>query len=135
MAGPHAEVPLTGDRVDWEVEQVIVIGREAQGVSACSRLGFRGGNDGRDRTYPIASCSSALDSGPVQPRASLPQNYGPIGPALVSLDEFADPDAIGLRCWVDGEPMQDSNTRNLIFPVPDAHRVHLPVTAYCALAI
>jgi 2-keto-4-pentenoate hydratase/2-oxohepta-3-ene-1,7-dioic acid hydratase in catechol pathway len=45
-------------------------------------------------------------------------NYGPIGPALVSVDAFADPDDIGLWCDVAGERMQEARTDQLIFSIP-----------------
>ena len=43
--------------------------------------------------------------------------FCPLGPMLATLDEFADPDAVGLRTFVGGEKRQDSNTSDLIFPV------------------
>ena len=45
-------------------------------------------------------------------------NFGPIGPALVSVDAFADPDDIGLWCDVAGERMQDARSSQLIFSIP-----------------
>ena len=44
--------------------------------------------------------------------------YGPIGPAVVSVDAFADPDDIALRCEVWGEVVQEATTAELIFDVP-----------------
>ena len=44
--------------------------------------------------------------------------YGPIGPVLVSVDSFADPDDIAVGCAVNGEQRQRSSTRHLIFDVP-----------------
>lgn len=116
IVGPNADVPLTGDAVDWEVEQVVVIGREAHRVPATGAwdvvAGFCVGQDVSDRRVQFAS---------KPPQFSLGKSataFGPIGPALVSLDEFPDPDALVLRCWVDGEKMQESTTKNLIFSVP-----------------
>ncbi|HAN36051.1 MAG TPA: fumarylacetoacetate hydrolase, partial [Acidimicrobiaceae bacterium] len=45
--------------------------------------------------------------------------FGPIGPAVVSLDAFPDPDNVGLWCDVAGERMQDARTDDLIFSVPE----------------
>ncbi|MFM8530709.1 MAG: fumarylacetoacetate hydrolase family protein, partial [Ilumatobacteraceae bacterium] len=45
--------------------------------------------------------------------------YGPIGPAMVSVDSFPTRDDIGLWCDVSGERMQESRTSNLIFSIPD----------------
>jgi 2-keto-4-pentenoate hydratase/2-oxohepta-3-ene-1,7-dioic acid hydratase in catechol pathway len=44
--------------------------------------------------------------------------FAPMGPAVVTIDEFADPQALELRTEVSGEEMQRSNTRHLIFDVP-----------------
>lgn len=117
IVGPHADVPLTGDRVDWEVEQVVVIGKEARQVRADRAwshvAGMTLGQDVSDRRLQFSSKPPQFSLG------KSATNFGPTGPALVSLDEFPDPDAVGLRCWVDGETMQESNTRNLIFTVPE----------------
>ncbi len=116
IVGPNADVPLTGERVDWEVEQVVVIGREAKDVPAASAwdvvAGMTLGQDISDRRLQFSSKPPQFSLG------KSATNFGPIGPALVSLDEFPDPDAVGLRCWVAGEKMQESNTNNLIFTVP-----------------
>lgn len=116
IVGPNADVPLTGERVDWEVEQVVVIGKEAKDVPAARAwdvvAGMTLGQDISDRRLQFSSKPPQFSLG------KSATNFGPIGPALVSLDEFPDPDAVGLRCWVAGEPMQESNTNNLIFTVP-----------------
>ena len=44
--------------------------------------------------------------------------FTPMGPALATLDEFADPDDLHLRTWVDDELRQDARTSQLIHPVP-----------------
>ncbi|MGB0619113.1 MAG: fumarylacetoacetate hydrolase family protein [Myxococcota bacterium] len=117
IVGPNADVPLTGERVDWEVEQVVVIGQEAKDVTAARAwevvAGMTLGQDISDRRLQFSSKPPQFSLG------KSATNFGPIGPALVSLDEFPDPDAVGLRCWVAGEPMQESNTNNLIFTVPE----------------
>jgi 2-keto-4-pentenoate hydratase/2-oxohepta-3-ene-1,7-dioic acid hydratase in catechol pathway len=117
LAGPNAQVPLTSDRVDWEVEQVVVIGREAHRVSAASAwdyvAGFCVGQDVSDRAQQFAGKPPQFSLGKSAPA------FGPIGPALVSLDEIPDRDDMRLRCWIDGELVQDSSTKNLIFPVPE----------------
>jgi 2-keto-4-pentenoate hydratase/2-oxohepta-3-ene-1,7-dioic acid hydratase in catechol pathway len=46
------------------------------------------------------------------------RGFGPIGPWLVTPDELADPDDLGLGCSVDGETVQDSRTGDLVFSVP-----------------
>jgi 2-keto-4-pentenoate hydratase/2-oxohepta-3-ene-1,7-dioic acid hydratase in catechol pathway len=117
LAGPTADVPLTSDRVDWEVEQVVVIGREAHRVRAARAwehvAGFCVGQDVSDRGVQFA------DKPPQFSLGKSARCFGPIGPALVSLDEIANRDDMKLRCWLDGELVQDSSTKNLIFPVPE----------------
>jgi len=115
ITGPFAEVTLSGDRVDWEVELVAVIGRAAHKVRAAEAwnhvAGLTIGQDISDRT--------------VQHRRPVPQfslgksfpGYGPVGPYLVTPDEFKNRDDLGLRCSVNGEDVQKGRTKDLIFPV------------------
>jgi 2-keto-4-pentenoate hydratase/2-oxohepta-3-ene-1,7-dioic acid hydratase in catechol pathway len=128
LAGPCSDVPLTSDRVDWEIEQVVVIGRETHRVRASNAwehvAGFCVGQDVSDRALQFADKPPQFSLGKSAP------GFGPLGPALVSLDEVADRDDLKLRCWIDGESVQDSSTKNLIFAVPDliAH-----LSRYCVL--
>ena len=128
LAGPTADIPLTGDRVDWEVEQVVVIGKQARHVSAAEAwdvvAGFCVGQDVSDRRLQFAGKPPQFSLG------KSAEAFGPFGPALVSLDEFSDPDALSLRCWVDGELMQASTTENLIFSVPELIEY---ISRYCVL--
>ena len=116
IAGPTADVALSGPQVDWEVEVVAVIGRACHRVAAADAWGVVAGltlgQDISDRTVQLTG---------VPPQFSLGKSfpaYSPIGPALVSLDAFADPDDIGLWCDVGDERMQDSRTSQLIFSIP-----------------
>jgi 2,4-diketo-3-deoxy-L-fuconate hydrolase len=116
IAGPTADIPLSGEMVDWEVEIVAVIGTEATGVAAADAwsvvAGLTLGQDVSDRAVQLTGAP---------PQFSLGKsfaNYGPIGPALVSVDAFADPDDIGLWCDVAGERMQEARSSQLIFSIP-----------------
>jgi 2,4-diketo-3-deoxy-L-fuconate hydrolase len=128
LVGPNAKVPLTSNRVDWEVEQVVVIGREAAGVPAARAweyvAGFCVGQDISDRKLQFS------DKPPQFSLGKSATAFGPIGPALVSLDEFENPDELVLRCWVAGEQMQESTTANLIFSVPELIEY---ISGYCVL--
>ena len=107
---------LSSDYVDWEVELVVVIGRGGRGISETRALervaGYCVGQDISDRRIqftdrpPQFSLGKSLDT------------FGPIGPALVSLDEVADPNDLALTCDVGGERMQDARTSDMIFAVP-----------------
>jgi 2,4-diketo-3-deoxy-L-fuconate hydrolase len=128
LVGPNASVPLTSDRVDWEVEQVVVMGREANRVRASEAwdyvAGFCVGQDISDRRLQFS------DKPPQFSLGKSATAFGPIGPALVSLDAFSDPDTLSLRCWVAGELMQESTTANLIFSVPELIEY---ISRYCVL--
>lgn len=116
LVGPTDDVVLSGDTVDWEVELVVVIGKGGRRIareSAWSHVaGITLGQDISDRVVqttgkpPQFSLGKSFDT------------YGPIGPVLVSVDSFADPDDIGLWCDVSGERMQEARSRDLIFDVP-----------------
>lgn len=116
ITGPTSQIPLSGDRVDWEVELVVVIGRTTRHIPVASAwdcvAGVTLGQDISDRTVQRTG---------VPPQFGLGksfENYGPTGPALVSLDAFSDLNNIALRCEVDGVEMQSSTTADLIFDVP-----------------
>jgi len=115
LVGPTADIELSGPSVDWEVELVAVIGtggRHIDETDAWSHVaGLTLGQDISDRTVQLTG---------KPPQFSLGKSYdtyGPIGPALVSVDQFPDPDDIALWCDVAGERMQDGRTNDLIFPV------------------
>ncbi len=115
LVGPHADVELSGTMVDWEVELVVVIGvggRHIAEADAWSHVaGITLGQDISDRAVQLTG---------KPPQFSLGKSfdtYGPIGPALVSVDSFPDPDDIELWCDVGGDRVQHATTADLIFPV------------------
>ncbi|MDQ1475548.1 MAG: hypothetical protein QOE62_777 [Actinomycetota bacterium] len=116
IAGPTADIPLSGEMVDWEVEIVAVIGTAATRVAPDDAwsvvAGLTLGQDVSDRAVQLTGTPPQFCLG------KSFANYGPIGPALVSLDAFEDPDDIGLWCDVEGERMQEARTSQLIFPIP-----------------
>jgi 2-keto-4-pentenoate hydratase/2-oxohepta-3-ene-1,7-dioic acid hydratase in catechol pathway len=116
ITGPTADVPLSGDMVDWEVEIVAVIGDEASRVDIADAwnvvAGLTLGQDISDRAVQMTGVPAQFCLG------KSFANYGPIGPALVSTDAFDDPDDISLWCDVAGERMQAARTSELIFSIP-----------------
>ncbi len=116
LVGPTADVVLSGDKVDWEVELVAVIGRGGRDIAAADAwshvAGLTVGQDISDRVVQMAvkppqfSMGKSFDS------------YGPIGPTVVSVDSFADPDDLAISCTVGGDPVQASRTGDLIFGIP-----------------
>lgn len=113
---PTGDIELSGDRVDWEVELVVVIGTRARRVPVEGAwdhvAGLTLGQDVSDRAVQMQGRPAQFSLG------KSFATYGPIGPAVVSPDAFADRDDVGLWCEVSGERMQTGRTRDLIFPVP-----------------
>ena len=117
LVGPRADVVLTGDRVDYEVELVVTIGRGGRGIAEGDAMGhvagYCVGQDVSDRKAQFA------DRPPQFSLGKSADTFGPIGPALVTLDELADPDDLALTCDVAGERLQDGRTRDMIFGVAE----------------
>ena len=116
ITGPQGDIELPRDgHVDWEVELVAVIGQRAYRVKdEAARdhvAGYAVGQDLSERILQMAAQPPHFSMG-----KSLP-GFGPIGPWLVTLDEFADPDDLELGCAINGEIVQSSRTSKLIFPV------------------
>ncbi len=116
LVGPTADVVLSGDRVDWEAELVVVIGRRARNIAPADAwsaiAGLTCGQDISDRAVQMAV---------KPPQFSLGKSfdtYGPIGPVLVSTDSFADPADLAISCDVAGERMQEARTSDMIFDIP-----------------
>jgi 2-keto-4-pentenoate hydratase/2-oxohepta-3-ene-1,7-dioic acid hydratase in catechol pathway len=117
IAGAGEDVPLidAAKEYDYEVELAVVMGDAAKNVSVADALGAVFG-------YATANDLSARD---LQTRTSqwvlgkTLDKFMPIGPYLVTADEVADPQALALRTWLNGELRQDSNTSDMIFPVAE----------------
>lgn len=117
LTGPYGAIALPQGTVDWEIELVVVIGRGGQSISPDNAwrhvAGVTAGQDLSERTRQSA--------GPA-PQYSLAKSFpgfGPMGPLLVTPDEFENPDAIELGCAINGEPVQAGNTVDMVFPVPE----------------
>ena len=96
---------------DYEVELVAVIGKGGKHIPADKAaehvFGYCVGNDVTERMWQHA--------GPQWSLGKSFDTHAPMGPWLTTADEVADPHALGIRCYVNGEKRQDSNTRNLVF--------------------
>jgi 2-keto-4-pentenoate hydratase/2-oxohepta-3-ene-1,7-dioic acid hydratase in catechol pathway len=117
IIGARGDITLPpGGHTDWEVELVAVLGRRAYQVPVEDALsyvaGYAVGQDISERTLQMAATPPQFSLG-----KSLP-GFGPIGPALVTLDEFDDPNDLEIGCAIDGEQVQLSRTSELIFSVP-----------------
>ncbi|CAN5643173.1 hypothetical protein BH23CHL8_BH23CHL8_07310 [soil metagenome] len=107
--------------VDLEAELAVVIGRAARRVSEDDALGYVLGytciNDVSARDLQFADGQFV--------RSKSLDTFCPMGPALVTADEIADPGRLAIRSFRNGEIMQDSSTEQLIFSVPE-------LIAYCS---
>ncbi len=116
VIGPEDEIRWRTDlttQVDWEVELGVVIGAAARRVPEERALDYVLG-------YTVMNDVSARDlqGGDGQwVRGKSLDTFCPVGPAIVTADEIADPQNLGLRSFVNGRTMQDSNTREMIFGV------------------
>jgi len=115
LGAPFADIELSGEMVDWEVELVVVIGRRADRVAEADGwdhvAGLCVGQDISDRRVQFAA-GSQFSLGKSY------RGYGPTGPWLVTPDEVPDRDDLGLGCSVDGETVQDDRTTGLVFDIP-----------------
>ncbi len=116
--GPYAPInlPSVSPMLDYEAELCLVIGKRCKHVP-------------RERAHEVIAgyfCGNDVSVRDWQLRAQTFQigksfdTHGPIGPWLVTPDEVGDPHALDIRCLVNGEIRQDSNTRHLIFDCFDA---------------
>ena len=114
-SGAAVELPAWEDSYDYEAELVIVMGREAWGVSreeakACV-FGYTCGND--------LSCRDAqMRSGQWLIGKTMP-GFGPCGPCIVTADEFDPDEPHAIRSYVNNEKRQDSDITDMIFPVAE----------------
>ena len=124
LSGPYDPIePGPTEKLDYEVELGLVIGKRAKNVSEAEAMGYVFGyfvaNDVSARDYQFHSQTMMM--------GKSFDTHGPIGPWIVTADEVADPQALNLRCLVNGEQRQSSNTDNMI------HRI-APQIAYLTSA-
>jgi 2-keto-4-pentenoate hydratase/2-oxohepta-3-ene-1,7-dioic acid hydratase in catechol pathway len=117
LTGPTGDIVLHGPTTDWEAELVVVIGRRARDIPARDAwdavAGLTCGQDVSERTMQFTSKPPHFDLGKSY------DTYGPIGPAIVSIDCFPDPGDLALSCEVNGRRRQAARTSDLIFGVPE----------------
>lgn len=109
-------LPSVGpDRVDYEAELAVVIGRRAKNVSRQEALdvvlGYTCANDVSARDWQIDKQKRQWA------RGKSFDTFCPLGPCLVTRDEIPDPNRLGLRAILNGQIMQDSHTSDMIFDV------------------
>jgi 2-keto-4-pentenoate hydratase/2-oxohepta-3-ene-1,7-dioic acid hydratase in catechol pathway len=122
VVGPYDDVLVPRDSVktDWEVELAVVIGHEARYLDTdADALACVGGyavvNDVSEREFQH-------ERGGQWDKGKNCETFNPLGPWLVTADEVADPQKLGLRLWVNGELRQDGTTANMAFGVAEIIR-------------
>jgi 2-keto-4-pentenoate hydratase/2-oxohepta-3-ene-1,7-dioic acid hydratase in catechol pathway len=115
--GPNdpIQMPKASSMIDYEAELVAIIGKRCKHVTkddaASVVFGYCNGNDVSVRDWqrhtPQWILGKSFDT------------HAPMGPWVTTADEVGDPHALGIRCFVNGEKRQDSNTKNLVFSIYD----------------
>ena len=113
--GDPVVLPPESTQVDYEAELGVVIGAKAKRVSERDALDHVAGyicvNDVSARDLQFADGQWT--------RGKSPDTFCPVGPRLVPREEIADPQALAIRCIVNGEALQDSSTAQMIFSVAE----------------
>ena len=113
--GEPVVLPPESTQVDYEAELGVVIGAKAKRVSERDALDHVAGyicvNDVSARDLQFADGQWT--------RGKSPDTFCPVGPRLVPREEIADPQALAIRCLVNGEALQDSSTAQMIFSVAE----------------
>jgi 2-keto-4-pentenoate hydratase/2-oxohepta-3-ene-1,7-dioic acid hydratase in catechol pathway len=117
VTGPDSSVavPPGIEKLDFEVELAVVIGRRASRVAEADAIGHVAG-------YTVLNDLSAREfqfdiTPPQTTLAKSMDGFCPMGPWIVTTDELGDGSCLGIRTFVNGAKMQDGTTSDLIFPV------------------
>ena len=113
--GESIVLPKNPTEPDYEAELAVIIGRGGYRIPASAWRSHVYG-------YTIVNDVSARDVQRATSQWSLAKSFPtfcPIGPAIVTADEIADPHALAISLSIDGEVLQDSNTRELVFTIPN----------------
>lgn len=113
--GETIQLPSVSSQVDYEAELVIVVGQKARHVSEENALnyvaGYAVGHDVSARDWQLNKPGKQWMAGKTF------DTFAPVGPLLVTRDEVQDPSNLGIRLRLNGQTMQDSSTKQLIFNV------------------
>jgi 2,4-didehydro-3-deoxy-L-rhamnonate hydrolase len=117
LVGPNDAVviPKNAQKVDWEVELAVIIGKKASYVAREDALQYVAGyalhNDYSERSFQ-------LERGGQWVKGKSADTFAPLGPFLATPEEIPDVQKLAMWLKVNGEYRQNSNTRNMIFDVP-----------------
>ncbi len=117
VIGPGADIvlPKVSKAPDYEAELAFVIGKGGRHIAAENWadhvFGYTIVNDVSARDYQRATSQWLM--------GKTFDTFAPMGPWIVSADEISDPHNLDIQLEIDGETLQDSNTRELIFKIPE----------------
>jgi 2-keto-4-pentenoate hydratase/2-oxohepta-3-ene-1,7-dioic acid hydratase in catechol pathway len=113
--GSPIVIPPEVEQADYEAELAVVIGRRAKRVGESRALdhvlGYACLNDVSARDFQFADGQWV--------RGKSLDTFCPVGPWIVTTDELPDPQSLPLRCRVNGEVVQDSSTKQMVFSVAE----------------
>jgi 2-keto-4-pentenoate hydratase/2-oxohepta-3-ene-1,7-dioic acid hydratase in catechol pathway len=116
ICGPNDPViiPRTSEKTDWEVELGVVIGSKAKYVSEADAMAYVAGycvvNDVSERAFQTERAGQWT-------KGKSCDNFGQIGPYLVTRDEVADPQDLKMWLTVNGKTMQNGSTKTMVYGV------------------
>jgi 2-keto-4-pentenoate hydratase/2-oxohepta-3-ene-1,7-dioic acid hydratase in catechol pathway len=116
ISGPYDPIarPENASKLDYEVELVAVIGKEARGIDEAEALGHVAAycvmNDVSERAFQMEHAGGTT-------KGKSADTFAPIGPWLVTADEIPDPQGLGLWTAINGERRQSGHTKHMVFPV------------------
>ena len=116
ICGPNDPIviPRKSVKTDWEVELAVVIGKPAKYVSEDEAMDYVAGyaltNDVSEREFQIERAGNWT-------KGKSCDNFGQLGPWLVTRDDVPDPQNLSMWCDVNGERMQDGSTRTMVYDV------------------
>ena len=111
IVGPADAIllPKTDRQIHHEPELTLIIGKKARNVSVENALSIVFG-------YTTLLDITVRGDGDRSRRKSY-DTFSPMGPVIVTADEIADPQKVGIKLWVDGKLRQDANTSDMTFGI------------------
>jgi len=113
--GDTIRLPRNSTKPDYEAEFAVIIGKGGRYIKAEAWpehvFGYTNLNDVSARDYQMATSQWMM--------GKTFDTFAPMGPAIVSADEISDPHDLDISLTINGETLQSSNTKNLIFRIPD----------------
>jgi 2-keto-4-pentenoate hydratase/2-oxohepta-3-ene-1,7-dioic acid hydratase in catechol pathway len=107
--------PAVTAKVDWEAELAVVIGKRASKVKEEDALDYV---LGYMNCHDVSARDLQNEKGDQWIMGKSLDTFGPLGPYLVTKDEVPEPNNLSIKCLVNGNAMQNSSTREMIFKIP-----------------